>query len=87
MLEDRKNKAHLSWQTRLICSYIAATNPPGEGESNVLLEAAEKITLDPVELKSISEKQNDDNSSERPVKYADANALALFAQGLTRGPV
>lgn len=83
-IEDRKNRSLLAWQTKLICGYIAAANPPVEGE-NILLEQAQEITLDPKKLNSISEENSDDNSTERPIRYADTNALALFARGLSAG--
>lgn len=85
MKEERKNQSLLSWQTKLICSFIAHTVPVEEGQENPLAKAAETITLDPRELTSAG--KSDDINTKRPEQYADSNALALFARGLGGGPV
>lgn len=84
LIEERKNRALLTWQTRVICTYVAAANPPEDGSENTLLDTVDKITLEP-ESVSNSEEKSDDISSERPVKYADTSSLALFGRAMAAG--
>lgn len=82
--EQRAERSLLAWQTRMICQFIAAANPPMDGVENHLLQYAAEISLDD-EPKSDSTEITDDSSTERPIKYNDASALAMFAKGLTAG--
>lgn len=84
LAEEKKNRSLLAWQTRTICQFLAAANQSMEGGENHLLNAASEISLD-TKPKSDSEEKSDDSSSERPIKYADSRALALFAKGMMAG--
>lgn len=84
LAEDKREKSLIEWQTRLICAFIAHSNPPMDGAENHLANYAAEISIDG-KKESDSEEKIDDSNSERPIRYNDMSQLAMFAKGLERG--
>jgi hypothetical protein len=47
----------ISWQTRTIAQFVAATVPVEKGKKNGLLDSADKIALDDIERKERDREQ------------------------------
>lgn len=52
-LEEKRQRRLLSWQTRTLAMYIAATIEVEKDKENPVFESAEKIALDDLEVKEM----------------------------------
>lgn len=63
----------MSWQTRTVCQFIAATIRTDKGKQNPAMEAAGKIVLDDLEKQELEAMQ----SRSEPAKPAE-NAIGSY---------
>jgi hypothetical protein len=72
-LEVKRQNRLASWQTRILCQFIAATIDT-QGEANPVLDAAGEIAFDAMELKEMTMVREEIDN--RPAE--DKNALGSY---------
>lgn len=82
--ENKMHRRLISWRTRILCQFIAATIQVEEGKENSALDAAGKIVLDELETEELEIASR--KADEKPIitDNAPGSYERLMASNLAR---